>query len=128
MKKVTLFFLGCIFFFAITGLNNTYAFSVKPVSSSSLLQYQEAGDFVKLSFKEFASLTGEKENLWNKISFNVLQRKIKRDLKTNPGLSMSDYIFHPRHRHISTMEWILYGILIFCALLLIVIGVAVKQN
>lgn len=126
MKKFTFVFVGLLFI-SVAGTNTAYSFSItKPVNSLEQFRLTKASEFINLSFKEFVDITGQKKNLWNRISFHIMKSKIRRDLKTNPDLSLNDYIFKPR-RHISTVEWILFGILAFFMILLLVLGVALKK-
>lgn len=57
--------------------------------------YLKASVFVNMSAREFAEATGKKFNFFQKIYFKVIQRQIKRDLKKNPDLLISDY-FDPK--------------------------------
>ncbi|MBA2249163.1 MAG: hypothetical protein H0W12_03110 [Chitinophagaceae bacterium] len=65
MKKITFLLMGLFFIYAISVNNSAYAFSItKPINSFELLKYNKGSEFIMLSFKQFATLTGEKENLW----------------------------------------------------------------
>ena len=55
----------------------------------------ESSVFVTMSAQEFAAATGKKLNFFEKIYFKVIQRQVKRDLKKNPDLLISDY-FDPK--------------------------------
>ncbi len=61
--------------------------SISPAS----IDYLRASVFVKLSAKEFGSITGRKLNLPQRMYFKVIQRKLKRELKNNPDLLITDY-------------------------------------
>ena len=127
MKTSSLLVCGVIFFAAVLQTNTARSFSVaRPLDNSAISRYAKGTEFIKLSFKQFATLTGQKENLWNKISFNLLKNKIKRDLKKDPNLNITKYGLGTQH-HTSTLVWILYGILLFLAILLVAIGIAMKK-
>lgn len=87
LKPSIIIFLS-IFLFC----QNGFSFSVvKPVVNANVTDLK-AADFIKLSAKDFTSITGQKLNFFQKIYFKVMQRQVKRDLKKNPGLLMSQYI------------------------------------
>jgi len=44
-----------------------------------------------LSFKQFAQLTGQKENLLNNITYKAIRIKIQQDHKKNPNLLINNY-------------------------------------
>ena len=122
MKKYALVLLGLIFICSIAD-NAAYSFSIiKPVNSSEALKYVKGSEFVKLSFKQFASLTGEKENLWNKLSFNVMKMRVKHDLKKNPDLFLSDYS-KPKHKMSAGLVilFVIAGILLAVLILIAII-------
>ena len=92
MRKIIFLLLGLHFVCVITATDVAYSFSVaKPIYSTELLKYAKGSEFIKLSFKQFTMLTGEKENLRNRISFSVMKMKVKNDLKKNPNLTLSEY-------------------------------------
>lgn len=55
------------------------------------IKYLRASVFVKLSAKEFGVITGKKLNLPQRIYFKVIQRRLKRELRNNPDLLITDY-------------------------------------
>ncbi len=76
---------------------NGFSFSMVSVPLSAVKNemanpaYLKASAFVKMSPTEFAAVTGKKLNLVQKIYFKVIKRQVKRDLKKNPDLLMTDY-------------------------------------
>lgn len=72
---------------------NGFSFSiVKPAAIEKNVADFRASEFVKLSAKDYASLTGRKLNFFEKIYFKIVQKQVKRDLKKNPDLLMSQYL------------------------------------
>lgn len=59
--------------------------------SSAGIDYLRAAVFVKLSVKEFGTLTGKKLNLPQRIYFKIIQRRLKHELKENPDLLITNY-------------------------------------
>ncbi|MEJ7822828.1 MAG: hypothetical protein WKF85_10930 [Chitinophagaceae bacterium] len=126
-SKYLKWLMGLFFIGAIAANNNAYSFTVKPTNSSSLLNYAKGHEFIKLSYKKFATLTGEKKNLWNKISFNVMKLRIRHDLKKNPDLQIKDYV----SGNTKNSWWfrILIGVLIlFVSLMLLVLLVSIISS
>ncbi|MEO6219084.1 MAG: hypothetical protein ABIO81_01555 [Ginsengibacter sp.] len=82
-------------FFLLT--YNGFSFSiVKPLIEENniiakKIDYLKAAVFVKLSVKEFETITSKKLNVPQKIYFKIVQRKLKHELKKNPGLLITDY-------------------------------------
>jgi hypothetical protein len=93
MKKINLLILAFISVYLLAGINTASGFSgIKPVNSPAAVKYMQVSEFVKLSAKEYSALTGKKLNFFQKLSFNVTKAKMKRDLKKNPDLKLSNYI------------------------------------
>ena len=73
---------------------NGFSFSiVRPVKVASPANPEslQASVFVKLSAKEFGTITGEKLNLSQRIYFKIIQRRLKSELKENPDLLITKY-------------------------------------
>lgn len=116
MKKFKLLLLAFFSIYAFSGLNTTYAFSViKPVENSisptisSAWKYMQVSEFVKLTPKEFSSLTGKKLNFLQRLSFRATQVKMRHDLKKNPNLSLSDYVNGDSRTFQIDILWLLLG-------------------
>jgi hypothetical protein len=93
MKKINplLFIILSIYLFA--GANTAYGFSgIRPAEGPAAFKYLQVSEFVKLSAKDYSALTGKKLNFFQKLSFNITRAKMKRDLKKNPDLQLSNYI------------------------------------
>jgi len=58
---------------------------------SSLSNNLKAGDFVRLSAKDFSLTTGKKMNVWNMLFFSLSKLRMKHDLKKNPNLAVTNY-------------------------------------
>lgn len=117
MKKIKLLLLGFFSIYAFAGINTTYGFSViKPVTAEptglAALKYVQASEFVKLSAKDYSEITGKKLNFMQKLSFKVTKMKMKRDLKKNPDLKLTDYINGDGTTFQIDALWLILGILI----------------
>ncbi|MEP6584844.1 MAG: hypothetical protein ABJA90_11290 [Ginsengibacter sp.] len=53
--------------------------------------YMRAAVFAKLSAKQFETVTGNKLTFTQRIYFKLIKRKLKRDLKKNPDLLITNY-------------------------------------
>jgi hypothetical protein len=125
MKKFTILFFGLFFFCTCINSNTVYSFSIVKPINSNLSSYAKGSEFIKLSFRQFATLTGKKANLWNRLSFNLLKAKVKHDLRKNPNLLITEY--SSVGKGMRTAGWILYGALLLLLLLLIIMGIALKK-
>lgn len=123
MKKVAFILIGLFFWCAISNTNYAFSFSIiKPATSPQAFKYLKGAEFIKLSFKQFASITGQKENVWNNISFNVTKMKIRHDLKKNPDLSITDYTSNRSKHRLSMGLWIVIGIVALILIIRIIAG------
>ena len=98
MTKKLLNYFALILFCFFLSLQNMYAFSViRPLANDTKTiietpDYLKASVFVKMSASEFATVTGTKLNFFQKQYFKIIQRHVKRDLKNNPDLLITDYV------------------------------------
>lgn len=123
MKKVTFILVGLFFICTVAGTNNVFSFSInKTVTTPYALKYLKGSEFIKLSFKQFASLTGEKENLGNNLSFSIMKMRIRHDLKKNPNLSITDYNSNRSKHGLSVALWIIIGIVALILIIRIIAG------
>lgn len=126
MKKIRLSFALMLFVFVLANNNSSYAFAVTgnndPFPS---LKYFKCKEFVKLSFKEFTNLTGEKRTVSSWINFKILKSQMRQDLKTDPELTLSSYSATSKNK--SRNSTILITLLALLAVLLL-IGLVITQN
>lgn len=96
MRKIILRSSFLFFLFLIIS-HNGFSISIVPKTtsenyiSSAGNDYVRAAVFVKLSAKEFGTLTGKKLNLPQRIYFKIIQRRLKHELKENPDLLITNY-------------------------------------
>jgi len=125
------FILIIVFAFVIARPVDSFAFNVRsadvPAAPAGLqsLSLIKVDEFIKLSPAELATLTGKELNIWNKISFHFLKKRLKRSLKDDPNLTIADYFsthkISPGESSLAKGLTILFAALI----LLIVIGIIV---
>lgn len=86
----------------------------------------KASEFVKLSINDFSKITGKKMNLKDKISFIVLNKRMKHALKKNPDLTVDEYL--ASNKKLGTGWWILIGAVAGAAILLIIAAISFKSS
>ena len=118
MKKIKLLLLAAFSIYAFSGASMAYGFSViKPINNADVpasltaFKYIKASEFVKLSVKDFNSLTGKNLNLFQRMAFKITKMKIKHDLKKNPDLQITNYINGDGGFKLDPL-WLILGILI----------------
>lgn len=87
------------FLLSFYNFNKVYAaFSASTIPSVNNEQWKnlKAVEFVKLSAKDFSKLSGKKLTLKKKISFLVLRKEMKKEIKKNPNLTVSKYLSHKK--------------------------------
>lgn len=52
----------------------------------------QVSEFITLSVKDFSTITGEKMNLKESISFSLLKKSMKKSLKSNPDQTVKNYL------------------------------------
>ena len=72
-----------------TAANTVY---VSPVIIPGNFMEMKLSEFIKLSAKDFSSITGKKMSLKEKISFSLLKKHMKKSLKSNPDQTVTDYL------------------------------------
>ncbi len=127
MKKILLLVIG---FCMVAGTNVTHATSISktvdPIFSEALM-LMRAADFVKLTIKDFTKLSQKKLTLKEKISFSVLKKNLRRELKKNPNLTVGDYMQAAGNKRMSTWAWV--GIIASVLLLIfVIIGSSINFN
>ena len=86
-----------LFFSFLFYHQNVFSFSIitkidnKPANTPVNPDYLRGSVFVKLSARDFTIATGQKMNFFQRIYFKVIQRQVKKDLKKNPDLLITNY-------------------------------------
>ncbi len=123
MKKITLL---AVLLWMVAGTSVTHATSSNtpggPGFNETWMQ-MKAVDFIKLKVDDFAKLCQKKLTLKEKISFSVLKKNLKRELKKNPNLTVQEFMMVAGQKKMSTGAWI--AIILGVALVtLIILGSA----
>lgn len=106
---------GIIILSILLSCQNSFSFSIVRASANENKRemknpdYLKASVFVNLSAREFAAVTGNKLNFFQKIYFKVIQRQIKRDLKKNPDLLINDYFDQKKGKFKFDLLWFIIG-------------------
>ena len=106
MKKIALF---AIFLWMVSGNGVAHTTSTGPMSYpvyDDTWMQMKAADFIKLKVADFAKICNKKLNLKEKVSFLVLKKNLKRELKKNPTLTVQEFMIVAGQKKISTGVWI----------------------
>jgi hypothetical protein len=88
--------------------------------------YRRADVFVNLSVKDFSAMTGVKLNIIEKLFFKISQKQIRKDLKRNPDLLISEYYDPVKQKFTLDSIWFILGIMI--GPLAILFSITSKRN
>ncbi|MDQ2720596.1 MAG: hypothetical protein M3Z26_12670 [Bacteroidota bacterium] len=111
LKSFIIICFGFLFFCQ----NSKAAFFINPNSETpannaiNKTDYLKASIFVKLSSKEFSTLTGTKLNFLEKIYFKSVQRKLTRELKKNPDVLITGYYDQKKSKFKMDPLWFVVG-------------------
>ena len=97
---------GLIFILSISSSHAASIINPESALTGSPSKYLKASEFVKLSPDEFSRLTGKNLNSIERVSFRLLKHRMKRDLKKNPALMVSEY-FKPAKKKMSNVLFII---------------------
>lgn len=126
MKKLTLAAFLSWMLFGSGVANATFVSKIiDPVYPEALTQ-MKAADFIKLTLKDFTKLSQKKLTLKEKIAFSVLKKNLKRELKKNPNLIVSDYLASTSNQKISGWAWV--AMVLGVLLIIFLIGVVAYNN
>jgi hypothetical protein len=124
------FYLNLFCICCILNTNTSFAIAISKPGNiekpaiTQLLNNLKASEFVKLSVKDFSLITGEKMNLWNRLSFSFLKIRMKHDLKKNPDLKVNDYYAKKGKKHLSVWWFVGIGVVILLIIFLIAVASA----
>lgn len=83
-----------------------------------------ASELLKFTATDYSRFTGKKMNGFQRISLGILKVKLKRALKKNPGMSLSD--FYKENKKMSVGLIIVIVVLSLLLLFVIVLGIGYK--
>lgn len=109
LKTSLILFFGLFIF---CQKNDAASFIYSSPTSVNHTDYLKASVFVKLSAKEFSSLTGTKLNFLQKLYFKSVQRKLSREVKKNPELLITEYYSPANHKFKLDALWFVIGAII----------------
>jgi hypothetical protein len=109
-------------FFTMSAFPAT-ALSPKPVDpSDQFYAGQKASVFLKFTASDYSLMTGKKMTLGQKLAFKVMKIKLKKELKKNPDLLLSD--FYKQNKRMGTGWIILLAVISTLLLLLLLFAIA----
>jgi hypothetical protein len=83
-----------------------------------------ASALLRFTPADYSRFTGKKMSGWQRISLGILKIKLKRELKKNPDLLLSD--FYKQNKKLSVGLIIVIVLLAFLLLFLVVLGIGYK--
>jgi hypothetical protein len=93
IKWLSITLLSALFFVIPVNLNASFTVDTKSAfPSSDALMNLKASEFVKLSLKDISSLTGKELSLKEKVSFKLMNKRMKHAVKKKPDLTVNDYL------------------------------------
>jgi hypothetical protein len=99
------------------------ALSPKPVDpSDQFYAGQKASVLLKFTASDYSLMTGKKMTLGQKLAFKVMKIKLKKELKQNPDLLLSD--FYKQNKRMGTGWIILLAVISTLLLLLLLFAIA----
>lgn len=102
------------FLFIFLFAQNSFSLSIvrfppeKKVATTKA-DYLKASVFVTLSAREFAAVSGTRLNFFQRIYFKAVQRQVKRDLRKNPDLLITNYFDNKTHKFKFDALWFVIG-------------------
>ena len=110
----------CGIFILLILLNsqNSFSFSFLKINQSAAKtnittpDYLKASSFVHMSARQFEAASGTKLNFFEKIYFKVVQHKVRRDLRINPDLLITDYYDQKKDKFKISVLWFVIGVFI----------------
>ena len=118
MKTKMQLLRAALFFSFILLFNLSYASVIIPNAKglesikSENPAYENASVFVTLSAKQFENASGEKLSFMEKLYFKSVQKKLKKELKADPDVTISQYYDTKKAKFKLDGVWFVVGALI----------------
>ena len=114
--------LLCIFL-ALFSVNSHSAALKAPKSASAILNMR-IRILAKLNYFQFAQLTGRKMNFKERVSFIILKKQIRKDVRKGINPTIAEYALQPRWKPTKWWHWV---IVIGLAIILVMAIVSVSK-
>ena len=115
MRKKIPAYCGIMLLLIVLNTQKSFSFSIFKINptagqaNSSTSNYLKASFFVHMSTREFEAASGTKLNFFEKIYFKVVQYKIRRDLRKNQHLLITDYYDQKKDKFKFDALWFVIG-------------------
>jgi hypothetical protein len=88
------------------------SYSIKPGAAltSENWQHLKLADFVKFSPGYFGTADGKRMNSWDKVSFKMLKIRMKKELKKNPDILVSEFYSKTKQKRLAWGWWVLISL------------------
>jgi hypothetical protein len=107
-RALSIFILAS-FFYSQTGYSFSFVKISPPTTEVKSPDYLKASVFVNMTATDFAIATGKKLNLMDRLYFKIVQHKIRKDLKKNPDLLITDYFDQKKGKFKFDALWFITG-------------------
>ena len=121
----TSMFLFVLFICTVFSNNDGYSFSINRKINTADPRKDAAG-ILKLSYREFAIVIGQKRSLKNKVFFFLVRSKLKHELKKLPGQQWNNFLGSSNSSFEKILFWALLVVLVLMGLFLLIFGLAPK--
>ena len=130
MKKIhSLLLFVCFAFTISTPICATASFVSKPSANpvSESWKYLKLADCINLSPDDFSTFYGKRMNIWDKISFKIMKINMRKELKKNPDLLVSEYYSKNMQKRLGWGWWVLISLVALGILVLILLALAMAS-
>lgn len=113
MIRLHLLSLLLAFSFALTApYFATASFKLKPSATpiSTYLKNAKLIDIINLSPDDLAAFKGKRMNIWDRISFKIMKMNMRKELKENPDILVSDYYSKTMQKRLAWGWWVLISV------------------
>lgn len=128
MKKI-IFIISCLL--AFSGFNSSYASSSVVTNVPAPVVYPEAwknlklSEFIKLTPKNYTDISGKKMTVKERIAFSVIKMKMKRAIKKDQNLTVSEFLAAPGKISTGILILLIVGII---AIIILIVALATAAS
>lgn len=127
MRRIHLLSLFLFFVFDVsTPFCAIASFVSKPSATpiSENWKHLKLMDYINITPDNLEALSGKRMNIWDKVSFKIMKINMKKELKKNPNMLVSEYYSKTMQKRLAWGWWVLIslGALLLLFVILALIG------
>lgn len=133
MKKIKL--LSLVFAFSLPLSTPFYTLASFVSKAPVSLGFQDwkcpkLRDYMNLTVQDITVIQGKKMSFWDKISFHIMKMTMKKEIKRNPNILVSEFYAKARKKRLAWGWWvaIAVGVLLILFLIFALVTVASISN